>query len=51
MSSWRVFKFFDFEELKDPDTNQPFDKLKVSGDAFKVIAVCVCHFSVARYSK
>ena len=38
--SWRVFKFFDFEELKDPDTNQPFDKLKVSGDAFRLIVVC-----------
>ncbi len=27
--SWRTFKFFEFEELKDPDTDQPFDKLKV----------------------
>lgn len=27
--SWRTFKFFEFEELKDPDTNQSFDKLKV----------------------
>ena len=29
--SWRTFKFFEFEELKDPDTNQPYDKLKVKG--------------------
>jgi len=29
--SWRTFKFFEFEELKDPDTNEPYDKLKVSG--------------------
>ena len=44
--SWRVFKFFDFEELKDPDTNQPFDKLKVSGDAFGVAGVCQVLVSV-----
>lgn len=28
--SWKSFKFFDLEEVKDPDTNQPYDKLKVS---------------------
>lgn len=27
--SWKSFKFFDLEEVKDPDTNQPYDKLKV----------------------
>ncbi len=27
--SWRTFKFFELEELKDPDTNEPYDKLKV----------------------
>ncbi len=31
--SWRTFKFFDIEELKDPDTDQPFDKLKVQNSA------------------
>jgi len=35
--SWRTFRFFDFEELKDPDTNQPFDKLKDLG-----ITCCTC---------
>ncbi|XP_064382449.1 vacuolar protein sorting-associated protein 11 homolog [Halichondria panicea] len=29
--SWRTFKFFELEELKDPDTNQPYDKLKEIG--------------------
>lgn len=28
--SWRTFKFFEFEELKDPDSNQAYDKLKAS---------------------
>lgn len=27
--SWRTFKFFELEDLKDPDTNQPYDRLKV----------------------
>ena len=27
--SWKSFKFFDLEEVKDPDTNQAYDKLKV----------------------
>ncbi len=28
--TWRTFKFFEFEELKDPESNIPYDKLKVS---------------------
>jgi len=35
--SWRTFRFFDFEELKDPDTNQPFDKLKVENGRLPVV--------------
>jgi len=27
--SWRTFKFFEQEDLKDPDTSQSFDKLQV----------------------
>lgn len=30
--SWKSFKFFDLEEVKDPDTNQPYDKLKVGDE-------------------
>ncbi len=33
--SWRTFKFFELEELKDPDTNQPYDKLKVRAELSK----------------
>lgn len=33
--SWKSFKFFDLEEVKDPDTNQAYDKLKV-GDKSNV---------------
>ena len=32
--SWKSFKFFDLEEVKDPDTNQAYDKLKV-GDKYR----------------
>lgn len=34
--SWKSFKFFDLEEVKDPDTNQAYDKLKV-GDESKML--------------
>lgn len=30
--SWRTFKFFEFEELKDPDSHQAYDKLKVGNE-------------------
>ena len=26
--SWKTFKFFEYEDVKDPETNEPFDKLK-----------------------
>lgn len=35
--SWRTFKFFEFEELKDPDTNQPYDKLKVRHEPARLV--------------
>ena len=41
--SWRTFKFFEFEELKDPDTNQPYDKLKVC-------TVCKIYIFLVLYS-
>lgn len=27
--SWKTFKFFEYEEVKDPETNEPLSKLKV----------------------
>lgn len=28
--SWKTFKFFEYEEVKDPETNEPLNKLKVN---------------------
>ncbi len=27
--SWKTFRFFEFDEAKDPETLEPFSKLKV----------------------
>lgn len=27
--SWKTFKFFEYEGVKDPETNEPLSKLKV----------------------
>jgi hypothetical protein len=35
--SWKTFKFFEYDEVKDPETNEPFNKLKDLG-----ITCCSC---------
>lgn len=34
--SWKTFKFFDYEEVKDPETNEPLNKLKVKVNLTKI---------------
>lgn len=35
--SWKTFKFFEYEEVKDPETNEPLNKLKVSPTSSKLL--------------
>ena len=42
--SWKTFKFFEYEDVKDPETNEPFDKLKARDERFYAIA---CYLSNA----